>query len=778
LSIAVRVRAPSGAREYPESALPLVLGAGPDATLPLGDPALPARVAVIGRRQGRFYLQAAAGFGDLAVNGEPLAGGSAWLAAGDRLAIGTERWVVEVAGEVLEIADAALAEALTAPPVLLEPEAAAASRPAAGEVLKPAAFRRARALAPAVPARRWKLKLATGAVAAGLLAVALFVFTATPVRIEIVPAPEQLAVRGGLVLPMPGGRYLLRPGRYTVSAQLAGHAALAESLEISREGAAEFRFELALLPDIYTIHAGDVLGARVLVDGAEAGVTPLAGLELPAGRYRLRVEAKHRVPYESPLVVEGGGRAVVLEVELASDAGELVVESSPPGARVGVGETELGVTPLAVTMPAGRHELQVTLAGRQPWRGEVDIVPGERVTLPSITLEPADGRVRITSEPAGAAVLVGGNYRGQTPLELSLPPGRPQRIELRKAGFQQATRTLTLETGADERLTVRLEPAPGQAAPQDAPAAAVATAPGQTATPAPGPAPAPVAEPAPAAAPAIPASIRSSQGLELVRVPPGRFSIGASRREPGRRANENLRDVELTRGFYIAVTPVTNAQFRAFDPAHRSGEAGRFGLNGDRHPVVRVRWEQAVAYCNWLSEQEGLPPAYRKIGESWEPVLPRTRGYRLPTEAEWAWAARYAGRPAEPPRYPWGAALPPPERSGNYADESARDLLGAVIPRYQDGFAATSPVGSYPPNALGLHDVGGNVAEWIEDVYGVYPPSDALLADPRGPASGRFRVIRGSGWMHHGATELRLSYRDYGDEPRPDLGFRIARDLE
>ena len=772
MSIAVRVRAPSGASEYPESALPLVLGAGPDATLPLGDPALPARVAVIGRRQGRFYLQAAAGFGDLAVNGEPLAGGSAWLAAGDRLAIGTERWVVEVAGAVLEIADAALAEALTAPPVLLEPEAAAASRPAAGEVLKPAAFRRARALAPAVPARRWKLKLATGAVAAGLLAVALFVFTATPVRIEVDPAPEQLAVRGGLVLPMPGGRYLLRPGRYTVSAQLAGHAALAESLEISREGAAEFRFELALLPDIYTIHAGDLAGARVLVDGAEAGVTPLAGLELPAGRYQVRVEAEHRLPHELALVVEGGGRAVMLEVELASDSGELVVESSPPGARVSAGEAELGITPLAATLPAGRHELEVTLAGRKPWRGEVDIAPGERVTLAPITLEPADSRVRIASEPAGAAVLVGGNYRGQTPLELALPPGRAQRIELRKAGFQQATRTLTLEVGADERLTVRLEPAPGQASSPEAPAAAAATSPGQ--------APAPAAEPTPppAAAPAIPARIRSSQGVELVHTPPGRFSIGASRREPGRRANENLRDVELTRGFHIAVTPVTNAQFRAFDPAHRSGEAGRFGLNGDRHPVVRVRWEQAVAYCNWLSEQEGLPPAYRRAGESWEPVLPRTGGYRLPTEAEWAWAARYAGRPAEPPRYPWGATLPPPERSGNYADESARDLLGAVIPRYQDGFAATSPVGSFPPNALGLHDVGGNVAEWVEDVYGVYPPSDALLVDPRGPASGRFRVIRGSSWMHHGATELRLSYRDYGDEPRPDLGFRIARDLE
>jgi formylglycine-generating enzyme required for sulfatase activity len=726
LSIAVRLRTPSGAREYPESALPLVVGAGPDATLPLGDPALPAQAAVIGRRQGRFYLQAAAGFGDVAVNDAPLAGGSAWLAAGDRLAIGAERWVVEVAGEVLELADATVAEALTAPPVLAEPEVAAPRAQETGEVLQPAAFRRGTVPSADPPARRWKLKAAMGALAVALLAAAIFVFTATPVRIEVEPAPEQLALRGGVALPMPGGRYLLWPGHYTLRAERAGHAVLEEPIEIRREGAAEFRFELALLPDVYSIRTTGLDGARVLVDGVEAGLTPLAGLELPAGRYEMRVEAEHRLPREMTLVVEGGGREVGVDIDLEPDPGERVVESS---------------------------------------------APGEGVTEPAVP-EPAEGRVRIASEPAGAAVLVEGNYRGEAPLELALPPGRAQRIELRKAGFQRATRTLTLEAGAEQRLTVRLEPVAAEASPPDAAAATAATSPEDGSAAAAEPAP------PPEAAPTIPARIRSTQGIELAHVPPGRFSIGASRREPGRRANENLREVELTRGFYIAVTPITNAQFRAFDPAHRSGEVGRYGLNPDRHPVVRVRWEQAVAYCNWLSEQEGLPAAYRRVGESWEPVLPRTGGYRLPTEVEWAWAARYAGRPAEPARYPWGGALPPPERSGNYADESARDLLGAVIPRYEDGFAVTSPVGSFPPNALGLHDIGGNVAEWIEDFYGVYPPAEALLVDPRGPASGRFRVIRGSSWMHYGATELRLSYRDYGDEPRPDLGFRIARDLE
>jgi formylglycine-generating enzyme required for sulfatase activity len=758
LSIAVRARSPGGVREHPEAALPLVLGFGAGAAFALADASLPERAAVIGRRQGRFYLQAVPGFDRLRINGEPLAGGSAWLAPGDQLAIGDERWQVEVAGELLELVDAALAEAVTAPPVLLEPEAAPARLPAEGDVLEAAPFRRAAAIAaPERAARPWKLKAAAGAIAAALFAAAAFVFTATPVRIEVSPPPEQLALRGGLLIPMPGGRFLVRPGAYSVSARLSGYAALEEGFEVRRDGAAEFRFELARLPDVYAIRTGELDGARVFVDGEPAGATPLSGLELAPGRYALRIEAELHRPYHGELLVEGGGREIALDIELALDRGELVVESSPAGARVLADGVELGVTPLAAQLASGRYAVEVTHPGHVPWSGEVNIEPDGRVVLPPLHLEPAGGRLRITSEPAGASVLVGGQYRGLTPLELELPPGRAQRIELRKSGFERAARSVTVASGAEERWSATLEPLAGEAPPAAAPERPAA--------------------PAPAAA-APPERIRTSQGVELVRVRPGRFTIGASRREPGRRANENLREVELTRGFHIATTPVTNGQFAAFNPAHRSGEAGRYSLNGERQPVVRVSWEQAVEYCNWLSAKEGLRPAYRKVGERWEPVLPRTGGYRLPTEAEWAWAARYAGRPGEPPRYPWGAALPPPERSGNYADESARTLLGAVIPRYEDGFAASSPVGSFPANLLGLHDIGGNVAEWMEDFYGVYPPSGELLVDPRGPATGRFRVIRGSSWMHHGATELRLSYRDYGNEPRPDVGFRLVRDLE
>ncbi len=120
--------------------------------------------------------------------------------------------------------------------------------------------------------------------------------------------------------------------------------------------------------------------------------------------------------------------------------------------------------------------------------------------------------------------------------------------------------------------------------------------------------------------------------------------------------------------------------------------------------------------------------------------------------------------------------MPPTPGSGNFADDAARPLVARVITDYNDGYAATAPVASYAANARGLYDFGGNVSEWVNDRYAVNPsPGGAMERDPAGPAQGEYYVIRGSSWMHGTITELRWSFRDYGAEPRNDVGFRIAR---
>jgi formylglycine-generating enzyme required for sulfatase activity len=273
------------------------------------------------------------------------------------------------------------------------------------------------------------------------------------------------------------------------------------------------------------------------------------------------------------------------------------------------------------------------------------------------------------------------------------------------------------------------------------------------------------------------ASIRTTGGHELKLIDVGQFEMGAPRREQGRRSNETQRTVVLTRPFYIATKEVTNGQFRQFAAGHASGISGGLSLDEDDQPVVRVRWEDAARYCNWLSQREGLPTAYVDRGGQMQLVTPVGTGYRLPTEAEWVWSARYAGSPGTS-KYPWGATLPPRQLSGNYADTSARDSLPNVVEGYRDDFPVSATVGSFPPNALGLRDLGGNVAEWVNDLYAASHASSETETDPLGPPAGRFHVVRGSSWQDSSITELRWAYRDFAEDGRPDLGFRIGRYAE
>ncbi len=177
-----------------------------------------------------------------------------------------------------------------------------------------------------------------------------------------------------------------------------------------------------------------------------------------------------------------------------------------------------------------------------------------------------------------------------------------------------------------------------------------------------------------------------------------------------------------------------------------------------------------------MSRKEGLPPAYEERDGSAFLIRPVGTGYRLPTEAEWAWAARFAAG-ASNARFPWGDDQAPVAGSGNYADASAAGIVPSAQLDYRDGFPVTSPVGAGGTNALGLYDVGGNVAEWIHDRYRIYANSSSgePVEDPMGPETGGLRVIRGSSWKDASAARLRLAYRDYGKEGREDVGFRIVR---
>jgi formylglycine-generating enzyme required for sulfatase activity len=416
-----------------------------------------------------------------------------------------------------------------------------------------------------------------------------------------------------------------------------------------------------------------------------------------------------------------------------------LLRSEPPGARVWVNGEERGEAPLELRLEPGReHALRLSAAGHEDAELRLRVEAGRRREQ-TVRLVPSTGEVRIVVRPPDAQLLVDGEPRpgrgDQTMKLLAVPHA----IEARREGYETSTQTVTPRPGFPQTVELVLKSREQQRVER------------------------------------APRVVRSPEGHELRLVEGGRFKLGAPRRDPGRRANEPLRDVELVRRFYVAAREVTNAQFRRFDSGHSSGRIGSFTLDLEDQPVVRVGWQDAARYCNWLSEREGLPRAYLQRDGVLVAASPLGLGYRLPTEAEWERAARYP-EGTSPLRFPWGAALPVPAAGGNYADQRARGLVAQVIEALNDGHAVSAPVGSFAANALGLFDLGGNAAEWTHDRYVITPSVEGTwVRDPLGPAEGEYHVVRGASFLSGTVSELRLSSRDQGREPRPDLGFRVAR---
>jgi formylglycine-generating enzyme required for sulfatase activity len=547
----------------------------------------------------------------------------------------------------------------------------------------------------------------------------------------------------------------------------------------------------------------------VTVDGKELGPAP-GEFEIAAGSHSIAIAAERYQPFSGQVDVTGEGKSQVYKPALVPAWADVSVTSEPAGAQLLVNGEPRGVTPLTTEILAGNHPLELRLQGFKPWTTDIQVKANEPLKVGPVRLGLPDGHLAIKSEPAGAGVSVAGVYRGQTPLTLDLSPDIAHTVVLTLPGYEAATRPVSLSPGETRPLSVPLSGIFGEVAVQAQPADAQVFVDGKpvgtanqtlklvstahdveirkagfvnykaSITPRPG-----VSQriettlltPEQTRLASTPALVRSKADQQLKLMPIGTFLMGSPRREPGRRANEAQHTVQFKRPFYVGINEVTNAQFRRFKAQHRSGIVGQHTLDLDNQPVVGISWQDAAGYCNWLSQQEGLPPAYINKDGVLVAVSPMTTGYRLPTDAEWEWVARYesSGRLR---RYPWGDSLPVTARSGNYADTTARLIVQDVIPDYDDGFATSAPAGKFPPNALGLYDVGGNVAEWVHDYYTVSVDSTDVAVDPTGPADGKQHVIRGASWRQSSVTDLRLSARDFGDGVRNDVGFRIARYAE
>ncbi|MCW8126506.1 PEGA domain-containing protein [Microbulbifer halophilus] len=636
--------------------------------------------------------------------------------------------------------------------------------------------------------------------------VLVYLLVARSLIFETQPADADVSV-SGLALPL-GDGHLVLPGTYSYTVSATGYLPKNGEVEISSDDHSRHAVTLEKLPGHLQIVADPPVPVRVEIDGEE--VTSEQGLvkDVPAGRKRITVLTDRYLPFTQEVDVEGLDNTQRLEAQLRPAWADIHISSNPPGATVTVEGEVLGRTPLEAELIQGDRVVEISMPDHKTAEIPVAVTAGVEQRLAPVDLGAADGILQVASTPVGASVTVDGEFRGRTPMELALTSGTEHQLRFFKDGFSSVERTVQMGAGAERDMTIDLNAVFGRVRITSSPESARVYIDGELAGNAGETFRLPTrsheilvrkegyedyrttvvpsakleqsiravlltAEEARWSD--VPAEISHPAGgrMKLMR-PDAKFTMGSSRREQGRRANEVMREIYLNRAFYIGVTEVTNREFRRFRRMHSSSHVDGVSLDNDNLPVVNISWTDAALFCNWLSERDGLTPVYRTERDRVTGFDGGANGYRLPTEAEWAWAARFQN--GDMRKFPWGDELPVRKDSGNYADNNAAELVPAVLRSYSDRYAATAPVATYSANGLGLHDLGGNVSEWIHDLYTIGTGlSMRREENPVGPQDGDYHVIRGSSWRHAGLTELRLSFRDYGADPRNDVGFRVAR---
>jgi formylglycine-generating enzyme required for sulfatase activity len=531
-----------------------------------------------------------------------------------------------------------------------------------------------------------------------------------PVRLLKLPALEVTTEPDGCLVEVDGEdlglskpgepvrKTRLSVGQHTVRVSRKGFVPFEQAVEGVAGETTPLQVRLQTSPILEVVAEAD---AQVELDGKLLGVIegnqPLRLEELALGEHQVKVSLAGRVPFAQAVTAKPGDTlrveaqlpnlpALTLTTRLAK------VQVTLDGKEVGE-VTEAEALELK-NLSAGAHRLALKADGQPDWTESLDLRGGE---VRDFELKPPDrATVEVTTDPPGAAIYVDGKSVGVTPAVVPVPgaTGTPKEftIELSKEGFETQYGFVSLRLGDAKRfdLALRRRPRVGEK------------------------------------------RMNPTDGAEMVWIPAGTFKMGT---ENGEDDEKPVHDQTVS-SFWMYAKEVTNGQYRKFLAANPQWRPERIGSEladgeylqrwrteakgspwiADDYPVVYVSWYAAKAYAEWA-------------------------GGRLPTEAEWEYAAR-GGR-----QFEYGTAT----------GRLTHDLANYDGKGGKDRWEHISPVGSFPPNLFGLYDLAGNVWEWCSSSFREYPYS---MTDGReDPDESGDRVVRGGSWVNLG-TGCRAASRD------------------
>ena len=435
-------------------------------------------------------------------------------------------------------------------------------------------------------------------------------------------------------------------------------------------------------------------GVVVRVAGEFAGVTPLRRTDIRAGNHPVTLNHRDYETATLPAELFSDGRVRQITRRLSRLVGSVRVRVQPSSAWVERdGERLATGTPATLQLPVGRVELVLGASGYREERVEVEVRRETTVNFSHRLERVRTGTLTLDLNPPDAQVWLGGtpsSYRRG----MQLPEGQYQ-VRVSRDGYETETRSVRVRGNVRERFDLK----PGSAIARelaDAERARMGRGPS-------GPA-----------------------GMVFEWIPGGEFLMGSTSGQ-AYGSERPTTDVRITRGFWLGKYEVTQAEWFAVMQTTPSTHAGC-----GRCPVERVSWTDVQEYIRRLNAREGAGV------------------YRLPTEAEWEYAAR-AG-----------------------TTEDRYGTLGSVAWHVGNSTGGSQRVGGKTPNRWGLHDMLGNVFEWVQDWYGQYPGGS--VADPKGPGSGSERVCRGGSWRRD-QRQARAPNRGRGQPHvrNDNLGFRLVR---